>query len=81
MNIIKTIDLESSVYDLIKNHPELKEVIASLGFKDILKPMMLQTVGKIMTLKKGSLMKNISYQDVKDKLRILGYKIKEKENE
>ncbi len=35
---------------------------------------MLHSLGKIMTLKKGSIMKNIDYQDILNQLEILGYK-------
>lgn len=58
-------------------YPELKEILSTLGFMDITKPLMLQTVGKIMTLKKGALMRNIDYQEIKDKLSDIGYEIKE----
>lgn len=42
---------------------------------------MLQSVGKIMTLKKGALMRNIDYQEIKDKLEKIGYEIKENAHE
>ncbi len=70
-----------TIYQLVSSNPELKEILVTLGFKDIAKPIMLQTVGKIMTLKKGALMKHIEYQEIKDKLVKLGYQIKEKAHE
>lgn len=75
---IKTIDLDQTIYQLVSNNPELKDVLVSLGFKDLTKPIMLQTVGKIMTLKKGALMRQIDYQDILDAFMKLGYQIKEK---
>lgn len=36
-----------------------------LGFEDIVKPGMLQTVGRIMTLKKGCEFRNFDYEVAK----------------
>lgn len=81
MVIIKVIDTSQSIFDLVQIYPELKDVLFDLGFKDIIKPMMLHTVGKIMTLKKGSMMRNIDYQEIVEKLRASGFEAKERENE
>lgn len=37
----------------------------ALGFKDITNPIMLKTVGKVMTLKKGAQMKGIDLDVIK----------------
>lgn len=77
MIFIKIIDTNKSIYELIQKYPEFKKVLYDIGFKDITKPVMLQTVGKIMTLKKGAMMKNIDFEDIKVKLKTLGYEVKE----
>ncbi len=38
------------IYDLVKAHPDIKQIMADLGFVDIVKPGMLQSIGRIMTL-------------------------------
>jgi hypothetical protein len=51
--------------------------MVELGFKDISKPVMLNTMGKVMTLTKGARMKGLSLDDIKEKLTNKGYEIVE----
>ena len=53
-----------SIFELVKTHPDVKEVMAALGFTDIVKPGMLQSVGRVMTLAKGARMKNIEWETI-----------------
>lgn len=55
----KQIDLDRSVYDLAKEYPELVDIMDGLGFSEIRKPAMLNSVGKLMTITKGAKMKGI----------------------
>jgi hypothetical protein len=71
----KQIDLKKSVFELVKNYPELKEVLVELGFKDIVLPGMLETAGRIMTIEKGAKMKQFNIKDVIRKLEDKGYKV------
>ncbi|NLL72466.1 MAG: DUF1858 domain-containing protein [Clostridiales bacterium] len=71
----KTIDLNRSVYDLCKESPELVEILHELGFVDIVKPGMLNTAGRFMTLIKGAKMKKISLDKIKDALNQKGYDV------
>lgn len=64
----KKLNLNQTVFELIANYPELKELLFELGFKDIIKPLMLASVGKIMTLRKGALMRGVSLATIVDKL-------------
>jgi len=73
---VKEINLDDSIYSIIQTYPELKDVLYDLGFTDIIKPIMLSTVGKIMDLNKGSKMKNISIDKIVSKLKIEGFTIK-----
>lgn len=73
---MKEINLNDSIYSLIQTYPELKDILYDIGFTDVIKPMMLVTVGKIMNLKKGSQMKNISIEKIELKLRKEGFTIK-----
>lgn len=56
----KKIDLNWSVYDITKTYPEVIDIMANLGFDEIKKPAMLNSVGRIMTIPKGAKAKGIS---------------------
>lgn len=61
---MKPLDLSRSVYDLVKEYPELQQIMYDLGFTEINKKAMLHSVGKIMTIPKGAKMKGISMLDI-----------------
>lgn len=69
------IDLAESVYALCTAHPDLAAVLASLGFADILRPGMLQTAGRFMTLPKGAALKGITSEALRAGLAAHGYTI------
>ena len=60
----KKLDLSKSVYDLVKEYPEVTEIMKSLGFSEITNKVMLNSVGKIMTIPKGAKMKGVSMIDI-----------------
>lgn len=60
----KIIDLRKNVAELCKEHPEIQEIMADLGFKDILKPLALQTMGRMMTIPKGATIKEIPLDNI-----------------
>ena len=60
----KKLDLSKSVYDLVKEYPEVTEIMKSLGFSEITNKVMLNSVGKIMTIPKGAKMKGVSMVDI-----------------
>ncbi len=66
---------KQSIYDLVTTYPEIKEVMAGLGFKDILKPGMIQTVGKVMTIEKGARMKTISLERIREAFASSGFNL------
>ncbi|HHU88612.1 MAG: DUF1858 domain-containing protein [Sphaerochaetaceae bacterium] len=73
----KYINLNESVNALCTQYPELVSILANLGFTEIVKPLMLNTVGKLMTLPKGAAMRNIDLEQVIQSLREHGYYIEE----
>ena len=75
--MVKTIDLNKTVYEIYNDIPEITEILMELGFSDIGKPGMLKTVGRFMTIPKGAAMKKISLDTIKDTLIKKGYAIKE----
>ena len=66
----------TSIFDLVKKHPEIKEIMVQLGFSDIVKPGMLQSVGRVMTLEKGSRMKNIDWTIIENTFSTHGFVLK-----
>ena len=60
----KKLDLSKSVYDLVKEYPEVTEIMKSLGFSEITNKVMLNSVGQIMTIPKGAKMKGVSMIDI-----------------
>lgn len=73
---MKEINIDDSIYHLIHTYPELKDILFDIGFTDIVKPVMLSTVGKIMNLKKGSQMKHISMEKISIRLKEEGFILK-----
>ena len=62
---MKVININTKIYDLVNLYPEIKDIMKSLGFDNIINPIMLKTVGKVMTLKTGSEMKKIDLNIIK----------------
>lgn len=62
----KSINADWTVSKIVSTVPEAKEILKNLGFNDITNPIMLNTAGKIMTLRKGALMKKIDLNKIKD---------------
>jgi hypothetical protein len=73
-NIIYT---SQTVYEIVKEHPEVMEIMKEIGFTDITKPGMLQTAGRFMTLAKGSQIKNISMDKMKEAFKSRGYELQD----
>ena len=53
------IDFSKSLYELVSQYPEMKEIMLGIGFNEITKPGMLQTAGRYMTIPKGEKIKKI----------------------
>ena len=74
---MNTIYLEDSVYTTLQNHPEVKELLIELGFMPLSQPQMVQTVGRITSLKKGSKIAKIPLDTIIRQLELNGYIVKE----
>ena len=72
---MKPLDLNRSVHDLVKEYPELQQIMYDLGFTEINKKAMLNSIGKIMTIPKGAKMKGISMLDVVSALTSNGFQL------
>jgi hypothetical protein len=77
MLMSKVIDLNKPVRDLIDEYPEVARIMKDLGFESITNPAMLNTAGRFMTLKKGSVMKKIDLDKIKKHFEAEGFEIKD----
>ncbi|PEA54992.1 hypothetical protein CON64_09910 [Bacillus pseudomycoides] len=73
----KIIDISQTVCDLANKYPEIIPILKELGFKQITKPGMLNTAGRVMTIPNGCRMKGISFDIVKKTFKNNGFNIKE----
>lgn len=71
----KTIDLQKTVNTLCSEDPDLVPILAQIGFTEIVKPIMLATVGKVMTLPKGAAMRALDISTIVQELEARGYRI------
>ena len=78
---MKRIDLRQPVQQLCAQHPELIEIMRSLGFAEITKPGMLATAGRFMTIPKGAAMRGIGMEDIRRELEESGFEVVEEEGE
>lgn len=69
----KKIDINKAIYDLVNHDDKLKEDLIGLGFKNLSNPLMLKTMGKKMSIRRGA--KMVGIDNVDKKLEDLGYEI------
>lgn len=69
------IDLSKPVAETVKEHPEVKEILVDLGFKPLSKATMLNTVGKVTSIKTGAKLANISLDKIQQILEFNGYEV------
>lgn len=58
------LDINAKLYDLATEHPEIIELMDTLGFHEIKIPGMLQTAGKMATIPMGAKMKHIDWDEI-----------------
>ncbi|MBB5173391.1 DUF1858 domain-containing protein [Texcoconibacillus texcoconensis] len=71
----KQLSLKRSVYELSTDYPEIIDIMVELGFENMTKPGMLQSVGRVMTIPKGCRVKNIPLQKVTEAFQANGFTI------
>ena len=67
------LDLKKNVADLVEEFPELRQVLADIGFKEILSDKALHGMGRIMTIPRGAAVKGIAMDRVKAALQAAGF--------
>lgn len=73
------ISLNDTIYQLVKKDDKIINILSDIGFSDITKPGMVNTVGRFMSLNKGAKMKNINIDYIKEVLMQRGYEVLEDE--
>lgn len=71
----RRLDLGKSVYELCGLYPDLIAIMDELGFHDIVRPGMLATAGRFMTLPKGAAMRGMNMGTVLAALRDRGFTV------
>lgn len=72
---MKKIDGNKTVYVLIKENPELKDVLVNLGFTPLDDPKMLNTVGRMMSLNNGAKQIKLDQKDLQAGLREANFEL------
>jgi len=75
---LTTLNINDSINNLVKAYPEVQRIMNSLGFTDITNPIMLKTVGKIMTIKRGAKMRGIDLEKIKTTFLEYGFLLEDK---
>ena len=75
--IVIEINASESIFDLVTKYPEIKDIMAEIGFENITKSGMLQSAGRFMTIKKGAVMKGIEVKKIKRVFYENGFILKE----
>ena len=73
---MKELDLKKSVANLVREYPELKEILVEIGFQDIMKPAALKLMGSIMTLPRGAVVRGIPMEKIRTALEAKGFVLK-----
>jgi len=73
------LDMTRSVYELVKEYPEVSEIMKELGFDSITNTAMLNTAGRIMTIPKGAAMKKIDMEIIEKVFEARGFDLINKE--
>ena len=60
----KVLDLKKTVAELVEENPEVKQIMAQIGFKEITNPVALNVMGRIMTIPRGAAVKGIDLAKV-----------------
>lgn len=71
----KQINLSNSVFSLVHQYPEIVEIMADLGFTEIRKKSVVNSIGKLMTIPKGAKMKHIDLGTINKALEDHGFEV------
>lgn len=73
------IDPNTNIQELVSKYPNITDIMIKLGFSDIIKSGMLQTVGRFMTIEKGAKIKKIEWNTIVKTFEENGFQFKKEE--
>ena len=74
---MQLISVHETIIDLVDEHPEVAEILVSLGFKHLKNPAMLKSVGKVMTISKAAQRHQVDFETIKKAFNDANFDIKE----
>jgi hypothetical protein len=60
-------------------HPEIKEILLSLGFLCVKNKVCIESLARVMTLKSAAKLRKVNYLDLKECFESYGFLIEDKE--
>ena len=72
----KILDLSKTIYELSKEDHRIIDIMAGIGFDRITDPLMINTVGRFMTIPKGAASRGMNLDAIKAAFELEGYKIR-----
>lgn len=76
---MEKISSKETIYNLVSKYPIIAIIMDEIGFKDITKPMMLQTAGRYMNLEKGANIKGIPWVKIEEEFSKHGFIVEREE--
>ena len=73
---MREIDFSKTLFELVTEYPEVKQIMSELGFNAINQPGMLQTAGRYMTIPKGAQMKKTPLEQIVTAFETSGFIVK-----
>lgn len=66
---------KKTVYELVQEYPEVADILAEAGLKDVKNPTILETVGKQLTIPQGTKQRGFSTEGVIKALKDCGFEV------
>lgn len=70
------IDINDSVFNVVEKNPEILPLLVELGFKPLNNPQMLNTIGRMTSIGKGSKLIKQPLDTIVQELKWNGYEVK-----
>jgi uncharacterized protein len=74
---MRPISSDDTIYMICTEYPQVIDILYDFGFTQIKQPLMIQSVGRYMTLKKGCEMRGFDYEILVSLLRSKGLPMEE----
>ncbi len=73
------ISIDDSIYTIVENNNDLKDILIDLGFTHLDNPKMYNSIAKLMTIRKACKVHKLDYDFVKEAFNNKGFDFKEEE--